>query len=83
MTSKLLEWDNDEMARKLKRYDAEKVKAKETLYKSKHGPKRYKEFMKNKDAAEKKYTPKDKRGIRAIHKGKWGYMKNRKFTADK
>ena len=39
--------------------------------------------MKNKDAAEKKYTPKDKRGIRALHKGKWGYMKNRKFTADK
>tara|TARA_B100001250_G_C19568914_1_gene686773 strand:- start:502 stop:741 length:240 start_codon:yes stop_codon:yes gene_type:complete len=76
----VLEWDNSEMAAKLKRYDAEKVKAKETLYKSKHGPKRYKEFMK-KDAEAKKPI-KNPKGVRALHKGKWGYMKNRKFKAD-
>jgi len=78
---KLLEWDNSEQAAKLKRYDAEKVKAKETLYKSKHGPKRYKEFMK-KDAEAKDKPIKNPKGVRALHKGKWGYMKNRKFTAD-
>ena len=77
----VLEWDNSEMADKLKRYDAEKVKAKETLYKSKHGPKRYKEFMK-KDAAEKSPPIKNPKGVRALHKGKWGYVKDGKFTAD-
>ena len=76
----VLEWDNSEMAAKLKRYDAEKIKAKETLYKSKHGPKRYKEFMK-KDGEAKKPI-KNPKGVRALHKGKWGYMKNKKFKAD-
>ena len=62
---KLLEWDNSEQAAKLKRYDAEKVKAKETLYKSKHGPKRYKEFMK-KDAEAKDKPIKNPKGVRAL-----------------
>ena len=26
---------------------------------------------------------KNPKGVRALHKGKWGYMKDRKFTADK
>ena len=38
----------------------------------------YKDFVKKKTE-----VVKDKRGIRALHKGKWGYMKDRKFTADK
>ena len=49
----------------------------------KHGKKRYKDFV-DKDGNKKKTeVVKDKRGIRALHKGKWGYMKNRKFTPDK
>ena len=82
MTS-LLEWDNDEMAAKLKRYKQQAKEKKETLYKSKHGPKRYKEFMAKDKAAKDKLAIKNPKGVRALHKGKWGYMKNRKFTADK
>ena len=76
----VLEWDNAEQADKIKRHAAEKVKAKETLYKAKYGPKRYKDFMK-KDGEEKKPI-KNPKGVRALHKGKWGYMKNKKFKAD-
>ena len=77
----VLEWDNAEQADKIKRHAAEKVKAKETLYKAKYGPKKYKDFMK-KDDAEKSPPIKNPKGVRALHKGKWGYMKNKKFKAD-
>lgn len=76
------EWDDQASADRIKRYEKEKKDRKEYLYKSKHGPKRYKEFMKKDAEAKSKGVPKDKRGVRALHKGKWGYMKNRKFTAD-
>tara|TARA_B100000123_G_C25467658_1_gene313291 strand:+ start:56 stop:304 length:249 start_codon:yes stop_codon:yes gene_type:complete len=49
----------------------------------KHGKKRYKDFVDSDGHKKPKEVIKDKRGIRALHKGKWGYMKNRKFTADK
>ena len=81
----ILEWDNDAAADRLKSYAIEKEKAKETKYKSKYGKKRYKEFMaKDADAKEKqKNAIRNPKGVRALHKGKWGYMKNRKFTEDK
>ncbi len=80
----ILEWDNDAAADRLKSYAQEKVKAKEIKYKSKYGKKRYKEFMaKDADAKEKqKSAIKNPKGVRALHKGKWGYMKNKKFKAD-
>jgi len=40
--------------------------------------KRYKDFVKKDDDAPTKTS----KGVRALHKGKWGYMKDRKFTAD-
>ena len=77
----ILEWDNDAAADRLKSYAQEKVKAKEIKYKSKFGKKRYKEFMaKDADAKEKqKSANKNPKGERALHKGKSGYMKNKKF----
>ncbi len=79
----LLEWDNSEKAATLKRYAQEKKDKKETLYKSKYGKKRYKDFMKKDAEGKAKSGVKNPKGVRALHKGKWGYMKNRKFTADK
>jgi hypothetical protein len=43
--------------------------------------KRYKEIVKSKEDEKKKST-RSAKGIRALHKGKWGYMKDRKFTPD-
>ena len=40
--------------------------------------KRYKDFINKKEE-----TPtRSKKGVRALHKGKWGYMKDKKFTPD-
>ena len=78
----LIEYDNDAAADKIARYKKEKETRKEYLYKSKHGPKRYKEFMKKDAEAAAKGTPKNPKGVKALHKGKWGYMKNRKYTPD-
>ena len=38
--------------------------------------------MKKDAEAAAKGTPKNPKGVKALHKGKWGYMKNRKFTPD-
>jgi hypothetical protein len=40
--------------------------------------KRYKDFVKKDDDAPTKTS----KGVRALHKGKWGYMKDKQFTAD-
>ena len=55
----------------------------ELLTKSRNAHQAAKDKKGYKDFVKKKEVVKDKRGIRALHKGKWGYMKNRKFTADK
>ena len=62
--------------------DSELFKKKLALVKAKKGRKSsdYKKLVgrdKDHDA-----PIKDKRGVRAYHKGKWGFMKDRKFTAD-
>jgi hypothetical protein len=46
----------------------------------KHG-KRYKDFISDKGKKSETRTL-TKKGVRALHKGKWGYMKDRKFTPD-
>ncbi len=60
----LLEYDNDAAADKIARYKKEKESHKEYLYKSKHGPKRYKEFMKKDAEAAAKGIPKTPKGLK-------------------
>lgn len=43
--------------------------------------KRYKEIVAAKKKEREKSTLTQK-GVRALHKGQWGYMKDRKFTPD-
>ncbi len=62
--------------------DSELFKKKLALVKAKKGRKSsdYKKLVgrdKSHDA-----PIKDKRGVRAYHKGKWGFMKDRKLTPD-
>ena len=61
--------------------DSELFKKKLALVKAKKGRKSsdYRKLV----GRDKGDAPiKDKRGVRAYHKGKWGFMKDRKFTAD-
>ena len=59
-----------------KRGDDEK-KHKEQDARMKYG-KRYKDFVKKDDDS----STKTSKGVRALHKGKWVYMKDKKFTSD-
>ncbi len=61
----------------MKRIAKQEKENKERDARMKYG-KRYKDFINKKEE-----TPtRSKKGIRALHKGKWGYMKDKKFTAD-
>jgi hypothetical protein len=76
ISERSLSWYSDAKAR---RQEAEQEKSnKERAARMKHG-KRYKEFM-NKKPETPRYDR--SKGVRALHKGQWGYMKDKKFTPD-
>ena len=64
----------------MKRLAKQEKENKERDARMKYG-KRYKDFISDK-GKKSETTTRSKKGIRALHKGKWGYMKDRKFTPD-
>ena len=75
------DYDDHERAEKIKRYARQKKEYEAHKVASKHGKKSktYKDFMSGKKTETKSST----KGVRAVHQGRWGYMKDRKFTPDK
>ena len=81
LNERALSWYTDTKARERDEKQNKDARIKGAIMK--HGKKRYKDFVDSEGKKKKTEVVKDKRGIRALHKGKWGCMKNRKFTADK
>ena len=80
LKERALSWYTDTKQRAKDEQQNKDAKIKSAIMK--HGKKRYKDFVNSDGSKKKKEVIKDKRGVRALHKGKWGYMKNRKFKAD-
>tara|TARA_B100001250_G_scaffold291809_1_gene253450 strand:+ start:272 stop:526 length:255 start_codon:yes stop_codon:yes gene_type:complete len=76
------DYDDHERAEKIKRYASEKEAYKKHKVEKKYGKKSktYKDFVAGKGI---KSTTRTQKGVRAVHQGRWGYMKDRKFTPDK
>ena len=76
------DYDDHERSEKYKRYAREKEEYKRTKVEKKYGKKSktYKDFISGKGV---KSTTRTEKGVRAVHQGRWGYMKDRKFTPDK
>ena len=74
---------DSERAAKIKRYAAEKESAKRNKVEKKYGKKSktYKDFISGKGL--KTSSTRSTKGVRAVHQGRWGYMKDRKFSPDK
>lgn len=77
------DYDDHERAEKIKKYAAEKEAYKKHQVKSKYGKKSktYKDFVAGKGL--KTPSTRSTKGVRAVHQGRWGFMKDRKFTPDK